>query len=178
MMRLTTIVAAAAMALSLAACQRPDQVAPDVLSAKPAVELRAMQTRAYDTTDRNKTLRAIVATLQDMGYTLDKVEPLAGTVSATKLSTLRLTATVYPRGASQMTVRANAMVKIEARNTQVDDPQFYQKLFFEPLSKAMFLQALQVEDSGGGQSVAPNKAVSGSIPASEPVSKPTPAQGN
>lgn len=131
----------------LAACQttRGDQV---MMSQKGAVELRAMQSRAFDTPDRYKTMRAIVATLQDLGYTIDKVESSAGTVSATKLTALRLTASVYPRGATQTVVRTNALVKVQQQTgqNQVDDPEFYQKYFFEPLSKAMFLTALQVED--------------------------------
>jgi hypothetical protein len=61
---------------------------------------------------------------------------------------LRLTATVYPRGTSQMTVRANAVIDLGPKSNQIDAPEFYQKLFFEPLSKAVFLQALQVEDPG------------------------------
>lgn len=132
---------------SLAACQttRGDDI---MMSQKGAVELRAMQSRAFDTPDRYKTLRAIVSTLQDLGYTIDKVESNAGTVSATKLTALRLTASVYPRGTTQTIVRTNALVKVQQQRmqNQVDDPEFYQKLFFEPLSKALFLTALQVED--------------------------------
>lgn len=45
-----------------------------------------------------------------------------------------------------MVVRANAMILMNQKNNQVDDPLFYQKFFFDPLSKAMFLQALQVND--------------------------------
>lgn len=131
--------------LGLAGCQNPNQ--PQlIMSTKGAVELRSMQSRAFDTTDRNKALRAVIATLQDLGYTIDKVEPAAGSVSATKLANLRLTATVNARGTSQTAVRANAIFKLPGADTQVDDPLFYQQLFFEPLSKAMFLQALQVED--------------------------------
>lgn len=132
---------------ALAACQttRGDNI---MMSQKGAVEMRAMQSRAFETPDRYKTIRAIVATLQDLGYSIDKVESGAGTVSATKLTALRLTASVYPRGSTQTVVRANAMVKVEQQQiqNQVDDPIFYQQLFFEPLSKALFLTALQVED--------------------------------
>ena len=144
--------------LGLAACQMPQQTPPVVLSTKSAVELRSMQSRAFDTTDRLKTLRTVIATLQDLGYKIDKVEPQAGTVSATKLALLRLTATVYPHGASQLAVRANALVKLRNGDTQVDDPSFYQKLFFEPLAKAMFLTALNVE---GADDVAPAQGANG-----------------
>lgn len=144
--RWTVSVFAAGLALATGGCTHQEHVT-EVLSSKSPVELRAMQTRAFDTTDRNKTLRTIIATLQDTGYTINKVEPPAGTVSATKLADMRLTATAVPHGTSQISVRANAMVRMPGlKDTQVDDPQFYQKLFFEPLSKAMFLTALQVED--------------------------------
>jgi hypothetical protein len=150
---MTSIGSAAAAALCLAAALGASACAPqnvtDVLSTKSPAELRAMQTRAFDTNDPNRTLRTIVATLQDNGYTIEKVEPPAGTVSAKKLAMLRLTATATPRGTSQIAVRANAMVLMEGlKNTQVDDAVFYQQLFFEPLSKAMFLSALQVQDVG------------------------------
>ncbi len=119
----------------------PTQVT-EVASTKPAVELRAMQTRLFDTPDQTKTLRAVIATCQDLGYTLEKVEPTAGTVSAVKLNRLHVTATVMPRGTAQMAVRANALIMMPGlKNTQVDDPGFYQRDFFEPLAKAMVLEA-------------------------------------
>jgi hypothetical protein len=34
------------------------------------------------------------------------------------------------------------------KNTQVDDPLFYQQRFFEPLSKTIFLTALPASDEG------------------------------
>jgi hypothetical protein len=133
---------------ALAGCQATptEQV---ILSTKPPLELRAMQSRVFDTEDKGKTLRAVVATLQDLGYSIDKVEPVAGTISATKLSLLRMSVAIYPRGEKQLVVRSNALVIAVAgtnKQNQVDDPAFYQQRFFEPLSKAMFLTALQVED--------------------------------
>ena len=67
--------------------------------------------------------------------------------SATKLGRLKVTATETAHGATQITVRVNAVVTMPGlKNTQVDDPVFYHQLFFEPLSKAMFVTALQVDD--------------------------------
>ncbi len=149
----------------LAACQHHEQKL--VLSEKSPVELRAMQSRAFETPDRNKTLRTVISTLQDLGYTIDKVEPEASTVTGTKLSILRLTAAVYPRGEKQLVVRSNAQVKLNPAQTtenQVDDPVFYQQFFFEPLAKAMFLTALQVED----EDHAPVPAVPPATPAAPP----------
>lgn len=132
-----------AMALAVAGCQTNNQ--PQiVLSKKSPVELRAMQARAFETSDQNKALRTVIATLQDLGYGVDKVEPAAGTVSASKLAKLRMTATVYPRGPSRMIIRSNAVVMNLGVESQVDDPAFYKDLFFEPLGKAMFLTALEL----------------------------------
>lgn len=107
-----------------------------------AVQLRSFQTRAFDTTDKTKTLRTVVATLQDLGFVIDKADETVGTISATKLKgySLRMTVTVRPRGEKQMLVRANAQFGEEA----VEDPTPYQD-FFQALQKAMFLTAQQVD---------------------------------
>lgn len=143
----TRIFATFFVAVLLAGCatERP----PVLLSKKGAVELRAMQSRAFDTDNRNKVFRGIIATFQDLGYSISKVEPAAGTVTADKLARLKMTATVYPRNDNRMIVRSNAIVKLGpgAVGHQVDEPKFYQQRFFEPLSKAIFLQALQIEDA-------------------------------
>lgn len=136
-----------AVAFMLAACQTGPRAPKIVMSQKSAVELRAMQARAFETGDQAKTLRTVIATLQDLGYTIDKVEPAAGTVSGTKLAKLRMTVTVYPRGTNRMIVRANAIVLLPESESQVDDPAFYQQYFFDPLAQALFLNALQVEDT-------------------------------
>ena len=87
-------------------------------------------------------LRTVIATLQDLGFIVDKADETLGTVSGTKLSgyALRITVIVRPRGETQMLVRANAQYNIHA----VEDPEAYQQ-FFESLSKAMFLTAHQVD---------------------------------
>ena len=109
---------------------------------KSSVELRSYQSRAFDTTDTEKTLRTIIATLQDLGFVVDKADATLGSVSATKLSgyELRITVTVRPRGTTQLIVRANAQYKEKA----VEDPKPYQD-FFNALEKSMFLAAQQVD---------------------------------
>jgi len=106
------------------------------------VQLRSMQTRAFDTTDRVKTLRTAMATLQDLGFVIDEANETLGSVSATKLDryALRMTITVRPRGETQMLVRANAQYNLKA----VSDPEPYQQ-FFAAFEKAMFLTANYVE---------------------------------
>lgn len=131
---------------SLNACASAGNQQPPILSKQSPVALRAMQIRAFDTTSKRRMTQSVVAALQDLGYTVERIDYASGTISAGKLEALRLTVAIYPHGLSQMSVRANAIVKVATTSTQVDDPQFYQKLFFEPLSRALFLAALQTED--------------------------------
>ena len=107
-----------------------------------AVALRSFQSRAFDTTDKEKTLRTVIATLQDLAFVVDKADATLGSVSATKRSgyEMRMTVTVRPRGTTQLLVRANAQFQDQA----VEAPAFYQD-FFAALGKSMFLTAQQVD---------------------------------
>jgi len=111
-------------------------------TSQSAVALRSFQQRAFDTNDKEKTLRTVIATLQDLSFVVDKADMDLGTVSATKLSgyQLRMTVTVRPRGDTQMLVRANAQYMDKA----VEEPKPYQD-FFVALEKSMFLTAHQVD---------------------------------
>ncbi len=133
--------AALGVVLMLAGCQT-DSRQQILATTKSQVELRSFQTRAFDTTDKEKTLRTVMATLQDLSFVLDKADAILGTVSGTKLDgyQLRITVTVRPRGETQMLVRANSQYKISA----VEDPEPYQQ-FFAVLERAMFLTAHEVE---------------------------------
>lgn len=106
------------------------------------VEKRSYQSRVFDTNDKQKVLRAVIATLQDLGFVIDKADATLGTVSGTKLDnySLKMTVSVRPKGKEQMLVRANAQFNI----TPVEDPKPYQD-FFNSLSKSLFLQAQNVD---------------------------------
>lgn len=106
------------------------------------VQLRSIQTRAFDTTDREKTLRTTIATLQDLGFVIDQADLMLGTVTATKLNkyALRMTVSIRPRGETQTLVRSNCQYE----DKPVYDPEPYQQ-FFVSLEKSMFLAAHQVD---------------------------------
>ena len=125
--------------LTLQACASPKE---QLLGAEEQVKLRSMQSRAFDTIDKKKTLRTVIATMQDLGFVIDKADETLGTISGTKLDgyALRLTVSVRPRGKSQLVVRANAQFNI----TAVEDPEPYRN-FFTSLEKAMFLTAHSVD---------------------------------
>ena len=114
-----------------------------VLAAQESqVKLRSMQSRIFDTTDKIKTLRTAMATLQDLGFVIDKADDVLGSVSATKLDryAVRITVSVRPHGETQMLVRANAQYNLKA----IEDPEPYQQ-FFTAFEKAMFLTAHNIE---------------------------------
>lgn len=127
--------------LAVTACQT-DSRQQVLLTDRSQVELRAVQTRAFDTTDKNLTVRNVIATFQDLGFVVDKADEVLGTVSGTKLQgyTMRMTVTVRPRGTTQTAVRANAQYNLVA----VSDAAPYQQ-FFAALEKAMFLTANEVD---------------------------------
>lgn len=108
---------------------------------KSQVALRAAQTRVFETSDTNKTVRTVIATLQDLGFVVDKADEKLGTVSATKLDgfAMRMTVTIRSRGAELMAVRASAQYNLVA----VSDAKPYQQ-FFNAMEQAMFLKANKV----------------------------------
>ncbi len=127
--------------LAMAACQT-DSKQQVLLTGKSQVALRAVQTRAFETSDLNLALRTVIATLQDLGFVVDRADEELGAVSATKLDSyvMRMTVTVRLRGARQIAVRASAQYNLVA----VDDAKPYQR-FFSALEKAMFLTANEVD---------------------------------
>jgi hypothetical protein len=102
------------------------------------LQKRAYQSRTFDTADKDKVLRAVISTLQDLGFVIDRADYTLGVISATKLNVYQLKMTVSTRskGKDQMLVRANAQFNIQP----VEDPKPYQD-FFASLEKSLFLTA-------------------------------------
>ena len=103
------------------------------------LELRAVQTRAFDTTEVSEMLRAVISTLQDLGFVIEEADRPMALVSGTKFhknQRLRMTVTVRPQGDAQLLVRAGAHFALET----VSDPEPYQE-FFSSLGKSWFLES-------------------------------------
>ncbi len=131
--------------LLLVGCSTSSSARTQAPAAEPTqVQLRSIQTRAFDTTDREVTLRTVIATLHDLGYLIDKADPVLGAVNGTRFDGYRLhmTVSVRRRGRTQLVVRASAHHELGV----LEDPLLYQQ-FFTALAQSMFLTAHEI-DSG------------------------------
>lgn len=179
------IIVSLILAMTLVACAGKQK---NILETRESqVKLRSIQSRVYDTVDRNRLLRTIIATLQDLEFVIDDANVDLGTVSGTKLAGyyMRMTVSTRPRGEHQTIVRSNAQFNL----MMVEDPEPYQA-FFSSLSKALFLESHLVDSksavgSGGGKTITPVPkktttpkaapqlaAASETIPTAKPIGPP------
>ncbi len=114
----------------------------NVAGAGTQLETRQIQTREYDTLDKPMTMRSVIATLQDLGFTIDQADAALGTITATRLHehTMRMTVTIVQKEGQRIAVRANARIG----ENSVTDAATYQD-FFVALDKAMFLTLHKVD---------------------------------
>ena len=131
----------AVLTLLLTGCATTAQRA--FITQKSAVQLRSIQTRAFDTTDKKMMMQTIISTMQDLDFVIDKADFLLGSVTGSKFlgnAVVTMTVTVRPRGEKQLLVRVNAQYGIKT----IEDSQTYQD-FFTALEKALFLTAHKVD---------------------------------
>jgi len=135
------------MGLTTAGCAfTPPQA---IFEAGSAVEVRSYQSRVLENTDRETALRAVIATLQDLGFVLDSADATLGTVTGTKLAQyrIRMTVTVRTQEQQQVMVRASAEYSppvAGATAVRIEDPATYQD-FFQALERSAFLASQNVE---------------------------------
>lgn len=132
-MRKTTFFAGYLIVIVLAACVATPY---DLAGSAASLEIRSVQTREYDNLDQPMMMRAVIATLQDFGFTIDQADTSLGIVTGTRAETsaMRITVTVAQVAPDKVSVRANARLgenSIKAAETYQD--------FFVALDKAMFL---------------------------------------
>ncbi len=122
------------------ASQTPRQV---LETDQSQVQLRSIQSRVFDSTDKEKVMRTVIATLQDLDFLVENADLILGSVTGSKFSRnviIKMTVTVRPKNETQMIVRANAQYGLKA----IETPEPYQD-FFAALEKAMFLTAHQID---------------------------------
>ena len=131
------IVPFSAISLFLGACATTNDHVLDAGS-ETQLQKRSYQSRYFDTNDKEQVLRASIATLQDLGFVIDRADMTLGMVSGTKMNihVIKITVSVRPQGTERMQVRANAQFNTQA----IEDPKHYQD-FFASLEKSLFLSA-------------------------------------
>ncbi len=136
-----SMVASVVCAVLLAGCVSPQDGLNE--SSQNQVRLRSIQTRSFDSTDKQKIMQSSIATLQDLGFVIDNADYDIGTITATKLSgyQLEMSVSVRPNDQKQMLVRAVARYN----QLTIEDPKPYQS-FFTSLSKGLFLDAHTVSE--------------------------------
>jgi len=103
------------------------------------MKIRSFQTRAFDVKDKNKVLRSVVASLQDLGFLIERANGPMGLVTAGKFGPkgrglVELTVTVRAKGEQQTEVRVNAIFNTKP----IEDPKVYQN-FFTAVERSLFL---------------------------------------
>ena len=138
---LSKLLAVAVLLMGVPGC-RTDSRDHAMATSQSQIALRQIQSRSFETSDRRRMLRTIIATLQDLSFVIDEADAQLGSVSGTKLDgyQMRITVTVRPRGNRQLLVRASA----QFNDTAIDDPIPYQR-FFAALEKSLFLTAQKVD---------------------------------
>ena len=124
----------------LTACITPK--APDITGDQSQLEIRQVQTREYEALDKRLAMRSTVATLQDLGFSIDNADLSLGAITATRhrARTMRMTVTTREQPGERVAVRASARLGQKG----IDDPETYQD-FFMALDKAIFLSRNQVD---------------------------------
>lgn len=128
-----------AITLSLTGCM---SIYDDVLTpAQSQIQKRNYQSRYFDTNDKDMVLRAVISTMQDLGFIIDRADEKLGTVSGTSFTySSKLTVSVRVINNSQTIVRANAQVDLQP----LEDVSAYQN-FFNALEQSLFLEAHEID---------------------------------
>ena len=114
----------------LHACSTGSSKPPENLLAltEAQMKIRSYQTRVFDLSDQQKTLRAVVSALMDLGFIVERVNTPLGLVTAAKFSgpgVVEATVTIKPKGDNQVEIRANAIFNTKP----IKDPKVYQNFF-------------------------------------------------
>ena len=132
------ILIAGALLIQGCAAPAPSQ---DLLALTEAqMKIRSIQTRTFDVKDRQLAMRGVIASLQDLGFIIERANEPLGLVTAARFAepnfydVVGVTVTVRQESAGRMTIRANAIYN----NKPIEDPKVYQN-FFASLERSLFI---------------------------------------
>ena len=132
---------AAAAVCGLLACSTPPKPEPNLLApTEEQMKMRSYQTRTFDIEDRELAMRAVIASLQDLGFIIERANEPLGLVTAARFQEpnyydiIAVTVTVRPQEGGRMMIRANAIYN----NAPIEDPKAYQN-FFATVQRALFV---------------------------------------
>lgn len=127
--------------LGVAGCASPPEEPVNLLAPTEAqAQLRNMQTRSFDISDRNVAMRGVISALQDLGFIIERANEPLGMVTAARFAEPRyydvmgITVTVRQSSELQTTIRANAIYN----NEPITDPEVYRN-FFATLERSFVL---------------------------------------
>lgn len=113
-----------------------------IIDNEQSLKLRSYQTKEYGK-EKVIVARAVVSTLQDLSFIIDKADMPTGTVTATKLvkgASMRMTIITREKNKTSTQVRANAQFSsFNQMPETVTEPEVYQS-FYTALDKAIFLE--------------------------------------
>ena len=118
----------------------PDEPEALLVPTEEQMQLRNMQTREFDISDRRTAIRAVIATLQDFGFIIERANEPLGVVTAARFaepdyySVMGVTVTVREVSDEVISIRANAIFN----NQPVTDAETYRN-FFAALERALFI---------------------------------------
>jgi len=128
----------------------PEQQAAPFRATAATAEVRARQSRRFDSSDRALMLQAAIGALQDLDFSIEETQAEYGVIVASKLRGGRIRAQVSLVTISNGTIvrasfqhiipRPGAMLAVGETLT---DPALYQG-FFEKLSQSAFLTAHEI----------------------------------
>jgi len=122
-------------------CTTPEQPQTLLAPTEAQLKIRNIQTRTYDAKDRNQAIRAVIASLQDLGFIIERANEPLGLVTAARFAepnyydVVTITVTVRQLSEAQLTIRANAIYN----NKPIEDPKVYQN-FFASLERSLFIE--------------------------------------
>lgn len=130
-----------ALSFAVISCASPPQEPVNLLAPTEAqAQIRNMQTRSFEISDRSIAMRGVISALQDLAFIIERANEPMGIVTAARFAepnyydVMGITVTVRQSSESQTTIRANAIYN----NEPITDPEVYRN-FFATLERSFVL---------------------------------------